>query len=77
MHLLPSGDDTNPLTPTKRIAAVGQAFTLVPDERTNGWTGKLRASGGATGFMIGGELSAEKQQNHAALALRVNLTIGL
>jgi hypothetical protein len=55
----------------------GQAFTLVPDERTNGWTGRLRASGGATGFIIGGELSAEQQQSRAALALRVNLQIGL
>jgi hypothetical protein len=55
----------------------GHAFILVLGERTNGRTRRLRASRGATGFTVGGELSAEQQQSHAALALRVNLTIGL
>jgi hypothetical protein len=57
--------------------ADGQKFTLVPDKRTNGWVGKLRASGGSSGFRLGGEFSAEQQQNHVGLALRASLQIGL
>jgi hypothetical protein len=57
--------------------ADGQKFTLVPDKRTSGWVGKLRASGGSSEFRMGGEFSAEQQQNHVALALRASLQIGL
>jgi hypothetical protein len=55
----------------------GQAFTLVPEERTSGWVGKLRAIGGNSGFRIGGELNAEQQQDRAVLSLRASLQIGL
>lgn len=55
----------------------GQDFTLVPDDRTSGWVGKLRASGGNSTFRIGGELNAEEQQDRAILALRVSLQMGL
>ena len=57
--------------------ADGQKFTLVPDKRTSGWVGKLRASGGSSEFRLGGEFSAEQQQNHVGLALRATLQIGL
>ncbi|WCT71856.1 autotransporter outer membrane beta-barrel domain-containing protein [Sphingomonas naphthae] len=55
----------------------GQSFTLTPEDRTNGWVGKLRATGGGNGFRIGGEASAEQQQGRAAIALRASLAIGL
>ena len=55
----------------------GTPFTLVPDERTSGWVGRLRAAAGASGFQVGGEVSAEEQQSHMALAVRVSLRLGL
>jgi hypothetical protein len=61
---------------TARFAG-GQSFTLDPEQRTSGWVGKLRASGGNTGFRISGEAGAEQQQSRAALSLRVSLAIGL
>ena len=55
----------------------GSPFTLIPDERTSGWVGRLRAAAGASGFQVGGELSAEEQQSHMALAVRVSIRLGL
>jgi uncharacterized protein with beta-barrel porin domain len=55
----------------------GQAFTLVPEERTNGWVGRVRGIGGNNFFSLGGEFSAEEQQGHAAVAARVSLQFGL
>jgi uncharacterized protein with beta-barrel porin domain len=55
----------------------GQSFTLVPEDRTSGWVGKLRAVGGNSGFRLGGEFNAEQQQGRAALSLRATLQIGL
>lgn len=51
----------------------GDAFTLVSDERTNGWTGRARLAGGNEGFRVGGEFSAEEQQNHVAIAFRATV----
>ncbi len=56
--------------------AGGQAFTLVPDARTDGWVGRIRATAGAPGFRLGGEFGAEEQQNRAAISLRATLQIG-
>lgn len=55
----------------------GQNFVLLPEERTNGWVGGLRMSGGTQGFLLGGEFNAEEQQGRVALGLRVTLAIGL
>ncbi|MES2495924.1 MAG: autotransporter domain-containing protein [Pseudomonadota bacterium] len=55
----------------------GTAFTLDPEQRTNGWVGKFRAVGGGNGFQIGGEAGAEEQQGRAALSLRASLVVGL
>lgn len=55
----------------------GQSFALAADRRTSGWVGRLRASGGTTGFRISGEASAEQQQDYVALALRISLQMGL
>lgn len=53
--------------------AGGDSFTLVADERTNGWTGRARLIGGTDTFRVGGEFSAEQQQSHVALALRATV----
>jgi hypothetical protein len=55
----------------------GQPFRLVPEDRTNGWVGKLRATGGNASFRFGTEFNAEEQQGRAALSLRASLQIGL
>ena len=55
----------------------GTPFTLVPDERTSGWVGRLRGVAGNPLFQIAGEFSAEEQQSHVALAFRASLRIGL
>ncbi|GGE14088.1 hypothetical protein GCM10011529_20640 [Polymorphobacter glacialis] len=57
--------------------AGGADFTLTPEERTNGWVGKIRAVGGNSMFRMAGEFSAEEQQGRAAIAARVSLTFGL
>ncbi|WP_294389867.1 autotransporter domain-containing protein [uncultured Sphingomonas sp.] len=55
----------------------GESFTLVPEDRTSGWVGKLRAVGGNSGFRVGGEANVEQQQGRAALSLRATLQLGL
>ncbi|SNS72525.1 Uncharacterized conserved protein, contains a C-terminal beta-barrel porin domain [Sphingomonas laterariae] len=62
-------------TTTARFAG-GEEFTLTPEDRTNGWVGRLRLLGGNSGFTAGGEFSAEEQQGHAAIAFRASLNIG-
>jgi len=62
---------------TRAHFAGGQDFTLVADERTDGWVGRIRTVGGTDQFRLGGEFSAEEQQGRAALALRVSLQIGM
>ncbi|MBB5715598.1 autotransporter outer membrane beta-barrel domain-containing protein [Sphingomonas aerophila] len=62
---------------TRGQYAGGQAFTLVPEARTDGWVGRLRAVGGNNLFRLGGEVSAEERYNRAALALRVSLQVGM
>ncbi|QJU58555.1 autotransporter domain-containing protein [Sphingomonas sp. AP4-R1] len=57
--------------------AGGRDFTLLPEDRTSGWVGKLRATGGNSVFRIGSEFNAEQQQGRAALSLRANLQFDL
>ena len=52
-------------------------FTLLPEERSDGWLGRLRLLGGNPGFSLGGEASAEEQFGKAAVAFRVSLQIGI
>jgi uncharacterized protein with beta-barrel porin domain len=54
----------------------GQDFTLVPDDRTSGWTGAFRLKGGNSAYVISGEFNAEQQQDHVSVALRAGLQIG-
>ncbi|NWK98807.1 autotransporter domain-containing protein [Sphingobium lactosutens] len=51
----------------------GDRFTLVPEDRTNGWTGRARLYGGTDSFRIGGEFGAEEQQNHVAISFRATV----
>ncbi|SCW91254.1 Uncharacterized conserved protein, contains a C-terminal beta-barrel porin domain [Sphingobium faniae] len=55
----------------------GEQFTLVADERTNGWTGRARLVGGNDSFRVGGEFSAEEQQSHVAIAFRATVNFVL
>jgi hypothetical protein len=55
----------------------GNPFTLLPEEREDGWVGRLRLLGGSPGFTLGGEASAEEQFGKAGVAFRVSLQIGL
>jgi hypothetical protein len=55
----------------------GDDFTLVAEERTNGWTGRARLVGGNDTFRVGGEFSAEEQQNHVAIAFRATVNFVL
>jgi len=51
----------------------GDRFTLVADDRTNGWTGRARLYGGTDTFRVGGEFGAEEQQNHVAISFRATV----
>jgi len=50
------------------------SFALTPEERTSGWTGAARLTGGAEGFRIGGEVNIEEQQDRFILGARVSLS---
>lgn len=62
---------------TARFASGGEAFTLTPDARTDGWLGRVRLSGGNPGFTLGGDIGAEEQQGKAAISIRASLGIRL
>ncbi|PZU47404.1 MAG: autotransporter domain-containing protein [Sphingomonas sp.] len=55
----------------------GEEFTLVPEDRDSGWTGRLRGVLGNNAFQVAGELGAEQQQGNWALSARASLRIGL
>jgi len=55
----------------------GSDFTLLPEERSDGWVGKVRLMGGNSDFSIGGEFNAEEQQGRAAVAFRIGLQAAL
>lgn len=55
----------------------GEQFTLVSQDRTNGWTGRARLYGGTDTFRVGGEVGAEEQQNHVALSFRATVNFVL
>ena len=54
----------------------GDAFTLLADARSDGWTGAVRLVGGQDGFRMAGEIGAEEQYERVALAARVSLRVG-
>ncbi|PKQ00981.1 MAG: autotransporter domain-containing protein [Alphaproteobacteria bacterium HGW-Alphaproteobacteria-13] len=55
----------------------GTPFTLVPEDRTSGWVGRLRGIAGNSAFQVAGEISAEEQQSHIGWAFRASLRVGL
>ncbi|MEC3949719.1 autotransporter domain-containing protein [Sphingobium sp. HWE2-09] len=55
----------------------GERFTLVAEDRTNGWTGRARLYGGTDTFRVGGEFGAEEQQNHVAISFRATVNFVL
>ena len=55
----------------------GTPFTLIPDDRTSGWVGRLRGIAGNAAFQVAGEVSAEEQQSHIGWAFRASLRVGL
>jgi len=62
---------------TAKFASGGNNFTLTPDARTDGWTGRVRLIGGNQGFTIGGDFGAEEQQGHAAISFRASISLKL
>jgi hypothetical protein len=56
-------------------AEPGEAFTLDPEGTTGGWYARLRAYGGPSSFIMGGELSADRRHGEVGLALRGSLTV--
>ncbi|MDO7835379.1 autotransporter domain-containing protein [Sphingobium sp. HBC34] len=55
----------------------GDRFTLTPEDRTSGWTGRARLYGGTDTFRVGGEFGAEEQQNHVAISFRATVNFVL
>lgn len=55
----------------------GTPFTLIPDDRTSGWVGRIRGIAGNSAFQVGGEVSAEEQQSHVGWSFRASLRVGL
>ena len=53
----------------------GTPFTLQPEARSDGWTGKLRVIGGSGEFSLGAELGAEQQQGQGRAAVAGRLTL--
>lgn len=51
----------------------GTAFTLLPEDRSDGWLGRLRLLGGNSEFSLGGEVGVEEQQSRAAVSARISL----
>ncbi len=55
----------------------GDAFTLSPDTRTDGWLGGVRLVGNAGNLSMAAEVSAEEQlQDEVTLGVRLSLWIG-
>ncbi|GAA0486598.1 autotransporter outer membrane beta-barrel domain-containing protein [Parasphingorhabdus litoris] len=55
----------------------GDAFTLSPDTRTDGWLGGLRLVSGTGNLLFAGEVSAEEQlKDEVSVGVRLSLRIG-
>lgn len=55
----------------------GTPFVLTPEERQNGWVGRLRAIGGNAGFRMAGEVGAEEREEKVGITARLSLMLGL
>jgi len=54
----------------------GEDFTLAPERADSGWYAGLRATGGSSDFVLGGEFGAERRHDDTALSVRATLRIG-
>jgi hypothetical protein len=55
----------------------GEAFTLAAEERTSGWRGGLRLSGGGSAMGVSADLGAEQLQGETALSGRIGINLAL
>lgn len=62
-------------TTTARFGT-GNPFTLSAEDRTDGWLGRIRLMGGASGFSYGGEAAAENQGGNVNLSFRLGVQVG-
>ena len=61
---------------TTATFGTGQSFTLLPDERKNGWVGRFRVIGRSTGFTFGAEAGAEELAGSVNYTFRAAIQIG-
>lgn len=54
----------------------GDAFTMLPDQRSNGWLARLRGLAGDGFYTVSGELSAEERNEKIGYALRASINFG-
>lgn len=55
----------------------GDAFTLSPDTRTDGWLAGFRLVSGSRNLLVAGEVSAEEQlRDHVSIGVRLSLRVG-
>ena len=54
----------------------GDPFTLTAEDRTSGWRGGVRFTGGGAGITFVAELNAEQQAGNVSLGGRAGLTLG-
>jgi hypothetical protein len=55
----------------------GDPFTLAADQRTSGWRGGLRLTGGGSGVGFTAEASGEEQQGKASIGGRIGISFAL
>ena len=55
----------------------GALFTLAPEERSSGWRGGLRLTGGGTALSVAAEVGAEEVQGRAAVNGRIGVNLAM
>jgi hypothetical protein len=62
----------------KTVASFGDGtpVTLEPEERQNGWLGRLRALYGSPSFRLSGEVGAEEREERVGISGRLGLNFG-
>jgi hypothetical protein len=55
----------------------GESFTLLPDQQSSGWFGRLRGVGGDEFYTLSGELSAEERNSEIGYGLRASISFKL
>jgi hypothetical protein len=55
----------------------GDTFSLTPEDRSSGWRGALRLTGGGTALSFGAELGAEQVQGDTAFNGRIGVSLAM